>query len=264
MATWNVGGKSPNKDLSLDDVLPADDPADIYVLGYGLFFPFLCLVLGYVLIICLPNLVRFQEIVPLNAGNVLVIEDNEPAAKWLAMINQSLNKPPNMGNREWKNVSTLSGSLFFAKPSLKRISKIFRAESRRRLKACNCSATELERKNSKDFCFRCNQQSFISEDDLSTDDDDDDDSNAIDMSEISSPQRMKYSLVASKQMVGIFVCVWMRTELVQYVGHLRISCLSRGIMGCLGNKVSFLHFKPKQLFPGEVVRASANYKRVNY
>jgi hypothetical protein len=24
---------------------------------------------------------RFQEIVPLNAGNVLVVEDNEPAAK---------------------------------------------------------------------------------------------------------------------------------------------------------------------------------------
>lgn len=33
--------------------------------------------------------IRFQEIVPLSAGNVLVIEDNEPAAKWLTLINSS-------------------------------------------------------------------------------------------------------------------------------------------------------------------------------
>ncbi|XP_075645377.1 type I inositol polyphosphate 5-phosphatase 5-like [Castanea sativa] len=61
VATWNVGGKSPPSDLNLAQILHTDQ-SDIYVLG-------------------------FQEIVPLNAGNVLVVEDNEPAAKWLADSN---------------------------------------------------------------------------------------------------------------------------------------------------------------------------------
>ncbi|GKE58832.1 type I inositol polyphosphate 5-phosphatase 4 [Tanacetum coccineum] len=45
--------------------LHTSPPADIYVLG-------------------------FQEIVPLNAGNVLGTEDNGPAKKWLALIRRTL------------------------------------------------------------------------------------------------------------------------------------------------------------------------------
>ncbi|RWW17014.1 hypothetical protein GW17_00019073 [Ensete ventricosum] len=46
-----------------------------------------------------------------------------------------------------------------------------------------------------------------------------------------------YHLVASKQMVGIFLCVWVRTRLVQCITSLKVSCVGRGIMGCMGNKV---------------------------
>ncbi|XP_031265836.1 type I inositol polyphosphate 5-phosphatase 10-like isoform X1 [Pistacia vera] len=209
VATWNVGGKPPHSGLNLDDFLQVNNQSDIYVLG-------------------------FQEIVPLNAGNVLVIEDNEPAAKWLTLINQSLNKSHSLSSRGLKSTPSFSSSLFFPKPSLKKVSKTFRTESKRRLKTCNCMP-ELEKKNSKEFCFRC-QQSNISEDDNSSEEDDDVPSN-FELAEISiRTSQMKYSLVASKQMVGIFVTVWMRKELVPYVGHLRISCISRGIMGCLGNK----------------------------
>ncbi|XP_026435650.1 type I inositol polyphosphate 5-phosphatase 4-like [Papaver somniferum] len=69
VATWNVGGKSPPSYLSLEDWLHTSPPADIYVLG-------------------------FQEIVPLNAGNVLGAEDNGPAKKWLALIRKTLNNLP--------------------------------------------------------------------------------------------------------------------------------------------------------------------------
>ncbi|XP_030551047.1 type I inositol polyphosphate 5-phosphatase 10 isoform X2 [Rhodamnia argentea] len=178
----------------------------------------------------------FQEIVPLNAGNVLVIEDTEPAVKWLALINQSLNKPHNEAYKGLKASPAITSSVFFPKPSLKKISKPFRTESRRRLKACNCPS-DLERKNSKDLCFRC-QQPNVSEDDISSEEEDDV-SNGFEITEISAASvgnQMKYGLIASKQMVGIFVTVWMRRELVQHVSHLRISCISRGIMGCLGNK----------------------------
>lgn len=51
------------------------------------------------------------------------------------------------------------------------------------------------------------------------------------------PSTISYRLVASKQMVGIFLSIWARKELVQHIGHLRISSMGRGIMGYLGNKV---------------------------
>ncbi|KAK1319474.1 Type I inositol 1,4,5-trisphosphate 5-phosphatase CVP2 [Acorus calamus] len=237
VATWNVGGNSPHRGLNLDDFLRVDEPSDIYVLG-------------------------FQEIVPLNAGNVLVIEDNEPAAKWLTLINQSLNKKaldetvscpstPSYGTSFSSQASSTKspsmsrslrssgGSRFFAKPSLKAISKNFRTEKGRRLKTCNCPL-DLERKNSRDSCFRC-PRGYISEEDSSTEEEGEEEepSSAFvdaDTSVNSTSNEKRYSLVASKQMVGIFVTIWVRRELVQHIGHLRISCVGRGIMGCLGNK----------------------------
>lgn len=214
VATWNVGGKSPHTNLNLNDFLKNDNSADIYIFG-------------------------FQEIVPLNAGNVLVIEDNEPAARWLSLINQSLNNPTNGCLRGQKPNTGLGGSKFFPKPSLKSISKTFRTVSRRKLKSCNCTPLELERKRSKDFWFRC-QPSNVSQSGISSEEDDDEeDPSVFDISDISIPEsgnETKYGLIASKQMVGIFVTIWMRKELVPHVSHLRIASTSRGIMGCLGNK----------------------------
>lgn len=168
---------------------------------------------------------------------MLVIEDNEPAAKWLALVNQSLNKQSKGVPRR---TTSVGGSLFFAKPSLRKISKAFRTESKRRLKACNCTA-ELERRHGKDFCCPL-QQSNISEVDFSSDEDEEG-SNGFDILN----SQMKYSLVASKQMVGIFLTIWIRTELVQYVSHMRTCCISRGIMGCLGNKVVLNYCRPINL-----------------
>lgn len=188
----------------------------------------------------------FQEIVPLNAGNVLVIEDNEPAGRWLTLINKSLNKSHSVSSRRIRSAPSFSNSLFFQKPSLKKISKNFRTESKRRLKMCNCTPElELERKYNKEFCFPCQQSNnvTVSEDDFSSEEDEDGPSN-LEMTGISTPSsttQMKFSLVASKQMVGIFVTVWMRKELVQHVGHLRITSISRGIMGYLGNKVVLIY-----------------------
>lgn len=53
----------------------------------------------------------------------------------------------------------------------------------------------------------------------------------------STPHR-GYSLAASKQMVGIFLCVWVRDDLRKRITNLKVSCVGRGIMGYLGNKVS--------------------------
>ncbi|EOA33689.1 hypothetical protein CARUB_v10019870mg [Capsella rubella] len=67
VGTWNVGGISPPSDLDIDDWIEINQPADIYVLG-------------------------LQEIVPLNAGNILGAEDDRPVAKWEEVIREALNR----------------------------------------------------------------------------------------------------------------------------------------------------------------------------
>ncbi|CAL9069074.1 type I inositol polyphosphate 5-phosphatase 10-like isoform X1 [Musa acuminata AAA Group] len=234
VATWNVGGNTPHMGLNLNDFLPADDHSDIYVLG-------------------------FQEIVPLNAGNVLVIEDNEPAAKWLSLIDEALNgstdsetdtdshtpspyttsissQASGMKTPISRDSKMHSGTLFFQKPLLKSISKTYRTEQGRRLRACNCPS-KVTRKYYRESCFRC-QHAHISDDD-STDEEEDDEPSSSSVAGLPTTltsNQQRYSLIASKQMVGIFVTVWVRRELVQHLGHLRLSCVGRGIMGYLGNK----------------------------
>ncbi|KAI3798500.1 hypothetical protein L1987_33777 [Smallanthus sonchifolius] len=227
-ATWNVAGKSPSSDLNLDDLLQVHCQSDIYVLG-------------------------FQEIVPLNAGNVLVIEDNGSAAKWLSLISQSLNKSSNNDyfplNRSNSNSSSCEGkcsgssSLFLQRTSLKAASRAFRSESRRRFKSCNCTIIEPERKSyGRDSCFACQKSQSNGFDDASSSEEDDalnTSAVAADVSATAPPgknQHLRYSLIKSKQMVGIFVTIWVKKELVPYIGHLRTSCISRGILGYLGNK----------------------------
>lgn len=50
----------------------------------------------------------------------------------------------------------------------------------------------------------------------------------------------QYKLMASKKMVGVFISVWMKKELLNkyYVSNVRVSSVACGIMGYLGNKGS--------------------------
>jgi hypothetical protein len=87
----------------------------------------------------------------------------------------------------------------------------------------------------------------VGSDDTTTSDEEDDEvrTSSFAVSDLKSPaalavagRRERYCLVACKQMVGLFATVWVRRGLVPHVGHVRFSCVGRGIMGYLGNKVS--------------------------
>ncbi|XP_062221982.1 type I inositol polyphosphate 5-phosphatase 5-like [Phragmites australis] len=231
VGTWNVGGKPPDSSLNLEEFLQIEGLPDIYVLG-------------------------FQEIVPLNAGNVLVVEDNEPAAKWLGLIYQALNKPPPQDGQSSGDElsppesassqsrqsttrdanssipkSSSGGLLFFQKPSLKILSKNYRVDSAL-VKTCTCmsdpSTMQRRAREMREFIYRVEAASpgrGAAEDDAPP----------LEGGDLRSGG-MNYCLIASKQMVGIFLSVWVRRELVQYIGHLRVDCVGRGIMGRLGNK----------------------------
>lgn len=47
----------------------------------------------------------------------------------------------------------------------------------------------------------------------------------------------RYSKVASKQMVGLFITVWVRSNLWRHVHNVKVSAVGCGIMHYLGNKV---------------------------
>ncbi|XP_022949924.1 type I inositol polyphosphate 5-phosphatase 5-like [Cucurbita moschata] len=213
--TWNVGGRTPNDGMNLEEFLQVEECADIYVIG-------------------------FQEIVPLNAGNVLVLEDNEPAAKWLGLIDKAINKPNThydsffvaSDHGSTKAPSKDSKSLpFFRKASLKVLSRSLRPMDCGALKACNCpievGTRERRRRKLNEGTsspeLHDEEFEFISNSDISS-------------SKFVDEDNTKYKLIASKQMVGLFLSVWAQQELVPHIAHLRVSTVRRGIMCRLGNK----------------------------
>ncbi|KAJ7977075.1 Type I inositol polyphosphate 5-phosphatase [Quillaja saponaria] len=185
VGTWNVGGKSPHDGLNLRDWLGSPAQADIYVLG-------------------------FQEIVPLNAGNVLGAEDNGPAAKWLSLIRQALNSNNNSNHEELSPGSLKPNRLSFS-DLLSLEDEFDREEFRRLLISMNSNPSSSE-ESSPTSPFMGNSHD--------------------------QQQRHRYCLAASKQMVGIFLCVWIRANLYKHISNLKVSCVGRGIMGYLGNKGS--------------------------
>ncbi|KAL9271037.1 Type IV inositol polyphosphate 5-phosphatase 9-like protein [Drosera capensis] len=52
------------------------------------------------------------------------------------------------------------------------------------------------------------------------------------------PLGYHHECILSKQMVGVFITVWVRSNIRQYIRHPSVSCVGCGIMGCLGNKGS--------------------------
>lgn len=183
VGTWNVGGKPPHDGLNLREWLNSPAPADIYVIG-------------------------FQEIVPLNAGNVLGAEDNGPASKWLALIREALNN-----DNDNDNDSDNIGHSHRDNSPKTRVS----------------SSDLLSLKNElgeEDFLRLLNSN----------------DSTLCPSGECSPSSAFfmqpRYRLAASKQMVGIFLCVWVRSDVCPRITNLKVSCVARGIMGYLGNKGS--------------------------
>eukprot|EP01018_Ginkgo_biloba_P022137 Gb_30641 [translate_table: standard] len=249
VATWNVGGKAPPNGLSLEDWLNTSAPADIYVLG-------------------------FQEIVPLNAGNVLGAEDNGPAAKWLGLIRKTLNNPRDAiksrscgssfspgrmkstempdtiisldsdfeGSRTRKTTSVfhrrsfqalsrssrMDGEILNVQPKLERHLSI----SDRVLMGRSIERTDSFKSVSSDDENGVSGGNSPSTVFFSPT------SNSPSVEDRSTFSQMNYCLAASKQMVGIFLSVWVRSDLRHNVHNLKVSCVGRGLMGYLGNKGS--------------------------
>ncbi|KAL2540580.1 CVP2 like 1 [Abeliophyllum distichum] len=243
VATWNVAGKSPPGYLNLEEWLRTLPPADIYVLG-------------------------FQEIVPLNASNVLGAEDKGPARKWLALIRKTLNSLPSKSESyhtpspvpdlivesdvDFEGSIRQKGSSFLHRHSFQSVSHSMRMTEN----DISIPQHQLDRRFSVcdwiTFGHRSSDYDLNVRWDCSSDDENgqDDSPSTKHYSPISysgsvsmddrerDTRKLMYCLVASKQMVGIFLTVWIKSDLRDVVHNLKVSCVGRGLMGYLGNKGS--------------------------
>nr|CAB3463687.1 unnamed protein product [Digitaria exilis] len=156
---------------------------------------------------------NFQEIVPLNAGNVLGAEDKGPASQWLDLIRRALNPSSSSSpeSRRSHGLFTSDGRVSFWDLLAAEDSRLSTAsepddDASEPSTSNPESSSEEEEEDAGDFGRRRGQHG--------------------------------YRLAASKQMVGIFLCVWVRADLLPCVTGLRVSCVGRGIMGYMGNKGS--------------------------
>ncbi|XP_024456703.1 type I inositol polyphosphate 5-phosphatase 4 isoform X1 [Populus trichocarpa] len=241
VATWNVAGKSPPSHLNLEDWLHTSPPADIYVLG-------------------------FQEIVPLNAGNVLGTEDNGPGKKWLALIRKTLNSLPGTSwgyhtpspvsdpivelDADFEGSTRQKASSFFHRRSFQSLSRSMRMDGDmvipqpkldRRFSVCDRVIF-----GNRPSDYDPNYQWGSSDDEngpgdspLATQHSPIDYSGSLSMEDRDRQTgQSRYCLVACKQMVGVFLTVWVKSDLRDDVRNLKVSCVGRGLMGYLGNKGS--------------------------
>ncbi|KMZ55998.1 Type I inositol-1,4,5-trisphosphate 5-phosphatase [Zostera marina] len=263
VGTWNVGGRLPPEDLEIDDWIDVNEPADIYVIG-------------------------LQEIVPLNAGNVLGAEDYRPVPRWESIIRRTLNRtqpilqpklkyhsdPPSPSSfKESEHVFSVEDELLSEsdtsegeqissdekieqKVVSKRLDRLCQFNSKRYELVSDTPGVEPKIMISRtlnsseiiglswpekplDMSYQQSSRSFKSVKSFRTHttpaaSDEATEENHI----LFRRKRSGFVKVISKQMVGIFISVWVRRSLRKNVGSLKISTVGVGVMGYIGNKGS--------------------------
>lgn len=240
---------------------------------------------------------RFQEIVPLNAGNVLGAEDSGPARKWLTLIRKTLNNLPGTSgvkgcympspipepavelNDDFEESLRLKNSPYFLRRSfhttnscrLSNDPSTALPQLDRRFSISNHVIFDHQRSDCEssfrwghrlsnytrqsDYCRQSNDSRPSDYSKWGSSEDDGCHGDLASEALFSPPLyggstskedehrmlgRSRYCLVANKQMVGIFLTIWVRSELKDSIRNMRVSCVGRGLMGYLGNKVSIL------------------------
>ncbi|CAL0331195.1 unnamed protein product [Lupinus luteus] len=295
IGTWNVAGKFPCKDLEIEEWLSTEEPADIYIIG-------------------------FQEVVPLNAGNVFGAEDNTPIPKWEAIIRRTLNKSSEPENKlksysaptspihasaasniladnihanaldretfdydelEQKGVKNIVGigkNLHLRKiygvvdlknkldwpelpldaipqedssPKLRRVlsssARIgFNLMDNNALAYGGGGGMKRSHHSSGNLSLFWKEQQVMPEvvvdspdvSDILSDEEDDSFLELPNNQDGNMKSYPKYVRIVSKQMVGIYVSIWVQRKLRRHINNLKVSPVGIGLMGYMGNKGS--------------------------
>ncbi|KAL1165465.1 hypothetical protein V6Z11_A06G131200 [Gossypium hirsutum] len=202
VGTWNVGGTVPPDDLDIDDWIDIDEPADIYVFG-------------------------FQEIVPLNAGNIFGAEDNRPVPKWENIIRETLDRIQPANTKMEDFYEDAGDSIRLQNRKFTRtLSGI--AENRKLTRML--SGTERIGLSWPEPPLNFLPQNVLERPALLAE---------LDLESLMKrKRRSSYVRIVSKQMVGIFLTIWVRRSLRRHIQNLKVSTVGVGVMGYIGNKGS--------------------------
>uniref|UniRef100_A0A804NEA1 Inositol polyphosphate-related phosphatase domain-containing protein n=1 Tax=Zea mays TaxID=4577 RepID=A0A804NEA1_MAIZE len=266
--TWNVAGRLPPNDLDIQEWLDMEEPADIYVLG-------------------------FQEIVPLNAGNIFGAEDNRPVAMFkpsddaFVMEDELISESDSEGDGEVHPLNEqdlvdsvdgihgnkcepqtiLQDEEFSRLPSVKtfdRSNNLSFKESNLEEKICQKILTKTfshsERlgmiwpeppldmfaqclpDSTKPFASGKVLRSYLSFKSVNGDSGPFAEDNSVPdfyMSCAAVKRKRPYFVrIISKQMVGVYLSIWVRRSLRKHIQSLKVSTVGVGAMGYIGNKGS--------------------------
>ncbi|KAM3412139.1 hypothetical protein ACQJBY_003676 [Aegilops geniculata] len=245
VGTWNVGGRVPPTDLDIQEWLAMEEPADIYVLG-------------------------FQEIVPLNAGNIFGAEDDHPVAVWEHIIRETLNKicpykpkhkcvsdPPSPSKFNPSDYLVMEDD-FLSEADNESEGELhplieqdinpvtndsgvcktyeYEGEDLSRMPSVHLlqhSASVNSVKTltaSTSFKSRHENSNGFPEDNL--------DHGVSTDNRVVKRKNSNFVRIISKQMVGIYLSVWVQRGLRRHIQNLRVSTVGVGAMGYIGNKGS--------------------------
>ncbi|XP_076912086.1 type I inositol polyphosphate 5-phosphatase 2-like isoform X1 [Bidens hawaiensis] len=268
IGTWNVAGRIPDEDLEIDEWLCMGQPADIYILGFQEVVP---LSAGNVLgaetrlpVIKWESIIRKalnkspEEVAipksysaPASPNNNIIVGPTKITVPELEVIDvlnwpeKALDVKPKAlsSGGKLRRVLSLTGSAKVGSDwlapldvgsRLKRVhhssgdlSLLWTEQGKRltRVDTLDDVAEQVleEVKGEKDEFF---QDPIEMEDENSLFLDDQENSNH------------KYVRIVGKQMVGIYISLWVRKRLRKHINNLKVSPVGVGLMGYMGNKGS--------------------------
>ncbi|CAD5174198.1 unnamed protein product [Musa acuminata subsp. malaccensis] len=259
VGTWNVGGRLPPDDLNIKDWLDMGEPVDIYVLG-------------------------FQEVVPLNAGNVFGAEDSRPVQRWERIIRETLNKIQPVKAKYKCYSDPPSPSRFKPSDDALGIEDEMLSESdsesdqeiqfHEQSFNFQLNKDQIDARGDDPKCNLAPQSPLIADQSAQGENSTKAAYQALSSSEmigliwpeqpldmlsqhnyndssdpfvipvldletvVNRKKRSSFVRIISKQMVGIYLSVWVRRSLRRRIQNLKVSTAGVGVMGYIGNKGS--------------------------
>ncbi|XP_031483717.1 type I inositol polyphosphate 5-phosphatase 2-like isoform X2 [Nymphaea colorata] len=222
IGTWNVAGRHPYGPLDIGEWLCTQESADMYVIG-------------------------FQEVVALNAGNVLGAADSSPIPKWETTIYRTLNQIQR-GQTEDKGYAPHSPVLSSAADEHDDGVQIPNKDLISGNRPCSPGLDGVNGSWWPEYPTRSAVQDFNHE--TSSDIQVDKWSDAAEQERNMLCPR--YVRLIGKQMVGIYVSIWVHQKLRRHINNLKVSPVGVGLMGYVRNKgsvsVSMSLFQTKLCF----------------
>jgi len=192
---------------------------------------------------------RFQEIVPLNTNNVLCVEDDAPTVIWDGLIRQALNGKVKCCEEEplrsynssppsptWHEKEALAPEVSDVKATDESLESSLLTQK----SPNSCDSQWLQVQRDLDDTVKPVTRDVKTAEDWVCDVNMREDGVTEESRLVKSSRKhscSQYSRVASKQMVGVFISVWVRSNLRRYVHNVKVSVVGCGILNFLRNKV---------------------------